>query len=81
LEGCFTKEKPTDQNYCDGIGKSREAIPLSERKNLYKSNSLLSSDTKSVFETICLTRKIDSYGYEDYSLLPLYSIEILPLNR
>lgn len=68
----YAKEKPTDQQLLRWVfGKSREAIPLSERKkNPYKStfvSNLLIQ--KSVFETILFDEKIDSYGYEDYSFI------------
>jgi len=68
----YAKEKPTNEQLLRWVfGKSREAIPLSERKkNPYKStfvsNFLIQ---KSVFETIFFDEKIDSYGYEDYSFI------------
>ena len=68
----YTKEKPTDEQLLRWVfGKSREAIPLSERKrNPYKStfvsNFLIQ---RSVFETIFFDEKINSYGYEDYSFI------------
>lgn len=68
----YAKEKPIDEKLLRWtFGKNREAISLANRKNnpyatTFVSNFLIE---KSVFETILFNKKINTYGYEDYSFI------------